>query len=234
MFAIVTDSASNIEPEFKAKENIFIVPTVVIFGKSEFRDSDISRNDFLERIRTGEIAKTSQPSPADVEKVYNEALNSAESREVLGVHLSSKLSGTFSTVYAVANNIENADIQLFDTHNLSLGAGYFVYLAVYLREKGYSLSDAKQILDKARDQIHLEIYIQGVPYLHRSGRINLGQYWLLRLLKLKPLLNIKDGLLVQKGLVFGQTGGAKKLISRILKQNKGDNPFLMIGHATNP
>lgn len=233
-FSIVTDSASDIEPAFGAKENIFIIPTVVIFGKSEFRDSDISKEDFLERIRAGEIAKTSQPSPADAEEIYLHALDSSENREVLGIHLSSKLSGTFSTVFGVTNNLEHANIELFDTRNVSLGAGYFVYFAAYLREKGYSLIETKEILEKARDQIHIEIYIQGVPYLHRSGRINLGQYWLLRLLKLKPLLNVRDGLLVQKGLVFGQSGGARKLVSRILKKNMGDNPFLLIGHATNP
>lgn len=233
-FAIVTDSASDIEPEFRKKENIFIVPTMVIFGKKEFRDSDISKIDFLDRIRAGDIATTSQPSPADADQIYKEALNSSENREILGVHLSSKLSGTISTVYGVTNNIENAKIELFDTYNLSLGAGYFVYLAAYLRENGYSLAKSKEILETARDKVHVEVYIQGVPYLHRSGRINLGQYWLLRLLKLKPILNVIDGLLVQKGLVFGQSAGAKKLISRILKDDKGENPFILIGHVTNP
>ncbi|MCE7735683.1 MAG: DegV family protein, partial [Candidatus Heimdallarchaeota archaeon] len=216
------------------EENIFIVPTVVIFGKNEFRDSDISKKDFLDRIKAGEIATTSQPSPADTDKIYKEALDSSESREVLGVHLSSKLSGTISTVYGVTNNIENANVELFDTFNLSLGAGYFVYLAAYLRGNGYSLVEAKEILDMAKDQVHVEVFIQGVPYLHRSGRINLGQYWLLRLLRLKPILNVIDGLLVQKGLVFGQSAGAKKIISRILQDDKGDSPFVLIGHATNP
>jgi DegV family protein with EDD domain len=233
-FAIVTDSASDIEPQFREKENIFVVPTVVIFGKKEYRDSDISKQDFLDRIRSGEIAKTSQPSPADADEIYNLALDTNENREVLGIHLTSKLSGTFSTVYGVTNNIEDANIELFDTLNVSLGAGYFVYVAAYLREKGYSLSETVKILERARDEIDIEIYIQGVPYLHRSGRINLGQYWLLRLLRLKPLLNVVDGLLVQKGLVFGQSAGSKKLISRILKNDKGKNPFILIGHATSP
>ena len=132
------------------------------------------------------------------------------------------------------NNLENGTIKLFDSLSISIGSGYFVYLAAFLRNKGYSLDETMKILLRARNQVHVEIYIQGVPYLHRSGRINLGQYSLLRLLRLKPILNIIDGLLVQKGLVFGQSGGSKKLISRILKKEMGVNPFIMIGHATNP
>ncbi|MHA2099198.1 MAG: DegV family protein [Candidatus Kariarchaeaceae archaeon] len=233
-FAIVTDSASDIEPEFREKENIHVVPTIVIFDKKEYRDTDISREEFLNRIKSGEIATTSQPSPADIDEKYKEALDSTSSKEILGIHITSKLSGTFSTVYSVVNNFEIGTIKLFDSLNISLGSGYFVYLAVYLRDKGYSLNDTLTILEKARDQVHLEIYIQGVPYLHRSGRINLGQYSLLRLLRLKPILNVIDGLLVRKGLVFGQSGGSKKLISRILNNDKGRNPFILIGHATNP
>ncbi len=233
-FAIVTDSASDIEPEFRKNENIFIVPTIILFGKEEFRETDISREVFLDRIKSGDIATTSQPSPADVDEKYREALNTTETNEILGIHITSKLSGTFSTVYSVVNNMENGTIKLFDSMNISLGSGYFVYLAAFLREKSYSLGETLKILEKAKDLIHLEIYIQGVPYLHRSGRINLGQYSLMRLLKLKPILNVIDGLLVKKGLVFGQSSGSKKIISRILKQNKGKNPFILIGHATNP
>ncbi|OLS28910.1 MAG: DegV domain-containing protein [Candidatus Heimdallarchaeota archaeon LC_2] len=233
-FAIITDSASDIEPEFERKENIFIVPTIIIFDKEEFRDTEINRNEFLNRIKSGDIATTSQPSPADIDDKYREALKISESKEILGIHLTSRLSGTFSTVYSVVNNLETGTIKLFDSLSISIGSGYFVYLAAFLRNKGYSLDETLNILVKARNQIHVEIYIQGVPYLHRSGRISLGQYSLLRLLRLKPILNIVDGLLVQKGLVFGQSGGSKKLISRILKIDKGMNPFIMIGHATNP
>lgn len=233
-FAIVTDSASDIEPEFRNNENIFIVPTIILFGKEEFRETDISREVFLNRIKSGDIATTSQPSPADVDSIYKQALDMTVTKEILGIHITSKLSGTFSTVYSVVNNMENGIIKLFDTLNISLGSGYFVYLAAFLREKGYTLDETLKILEKAKNQIHLEVYVQGVPYLHRSGRINLGQYSLLRLFRLKPILNVINGLLVKKGLVVGQSRGSKKIISRILKNDKGKKPFILIGHATNP
>ena len=126
-FAIITDSASDIEPDFGRKENIFIVPTIVIFNKEEFRDSEINREDFLNRIRSGDIATTSQPSPADIDEKYKEALKTSENNEILGIHLTSKLSGTFSTVYTVVNNMGNGTIKLFDSLSISIGSGYFVY-----------------------------------------------------------------------------------------------------------
>lgn len=85
-FAIITDSASDIEPEFEIKENIFIVPTIIIFDKEEFRDTEINRNEFLNRIKSGDIATTSQPSPADIDDKYREALKTSEGQEILGIH----------------------------------------------------------------------------------------------------------------------------------------------------
>ncbi len=96
-FAIVTDSAADLDSKFILKENIRIVPTLLIFGKVAYYDGELSQNEVLDRIMSGEYATTSQSSPADFEKIYSQAVNDYRSKEILAIHISSKLSG-FVTV----------------------------------------------------------------------------------------------------------------------------------------
>jgi len=237
VFSIVTDSASDIEPDFRESENIGVVPTVIIFGEDEvFRDTDITQKEFLDRLNAGQIAKTSQPSLEDFDKEYKAAGDRSEEKEVLAIHLSSKLSGTFNSANITKNQLEDYNIEIFDTENVSVGAGYFIYLAVFLRKNGKSMKETIEILEKAKDSVHIEVYIERIDHLKRSGRINTGQFSLLRILGLKPILNCVDGLLVKKGLVRGKKGALKKVGKRIraLEHKFGSKPVLIIGHANTP
>lgn len=233
-FTIITDSASDIEPEFQESEDIRVVPTKFIFGSEEYRDTEMAREDFLNRLVSGEIATTSQPSPADFETVYLQALKDNPSKEILSIHISSKLSGTYQTGYGVISNLEEGRCEIFDTMNVTLGSGYFVYLAAYLRSKKYNLDQVLEILTKARDKVNLQIFIEGTDYLHRSGRINLTKYLILKNFRLRPLISCKDGKLVTSGLAFGKKGALKKIVKKIKSYDAGPSPVLIYGHATTP
>ncbi|MCH8907321.1 MAG: DegV family protein [Candidatus Heimdallarchaeota archaeon] len=98
-FSIVTDRASDIEPEFQQDEKIYIVPTVILFEKTNevFRDTEITKSEFLAKLNNGEVAKTGQPSLEDFDTIYRKAAHASEQNQVLAIHVSSKLSGTFNS-----------------------------------------------------------------------------------------------------------------------------------------
>ncbi|MHA2251608.1 MAG: DegV family protein [Candidatus Kariarchaeaceae archaeon] len=233
-FEIVTDSAADVDPNFIAQEGIFVVPTFIIFDKITYYDHKISQQEVITRMKNGEYATTSQSAPSDFEDVYSTAIKTSQNKQILGIHISSKLSGLFNGAFAVTNSLEGASIRLVDSLSVSVGTGYLVYLAAYLRKKQYSLERTAKILERARELIHIEVLIDDIKYLHRSGRINLKQYSLLRLFNLKPILNIKNGLIVQNGIAIGKKTGMRKITRRIRKQLKFENPLLILGHANTP
>ncbi len=221
-FKIIVDSACGISEEYASKHSISIVPTYFRFGDTSYKEFDMSHDEFIKRLKQGEFATTSLPSPQDFVDLYE--LYKGE--QILSMHLTSKLSGTFNAARTIALDYEN--ITLFDTLSISIGAAYMVHLAVFLRDLGYSIDSVVKKLEKARDLIHIEILIQDINYLKRGGRINLGQYALLGLFNLKPLLNLIDGILIVKGIGFSHNGSLKKIARRIRKKINNKHFFVVV------
>ncbi|MCY3412295.1 MAG: DegV family protein [Candidatus Heimdallarchaeota archaeon] len=228
-FKIVTDSACDVSEAYAQEHGITIIPTYVTFGKESFRDDQIAYKNFLDRLQSGEFAKTSQPTPADFDSVYN-ALTKDGSK-VLSIHITSKLSGVYSNAVMMAK--EHKGVYVFDSLNLTIGAGYLVYLARYLRDSGMSIERVITKLEQARGLSQLEILINNVQYLKRGGRINLSQYAILSLLQLKPILNMSDGYLVKTGIGVSHMGGLRKIIRRVKSNIKEEKKYILaFGYST--
>jgi DegV family protein with EDD domain len=235
VFSIVTDSASDILPETRENYTVYVVPTMVMFGREEFDDDKLSKTEFLSRIAQGKIPTTSQPSPENYLKFYQMAMEESETNEVLGIHISSKLSGTFNGAVSTRNMIEEGTIRLVDSLSVSVGSGYLVYLATQLREQGYSLEETAQKLESVREDIYLQVVIENVQHLRRSGRINLTIFALLSLFGLKPIIYLEDGKLVRNGISFGKTRGIKKAAKFVRNNiNPKDRPVVVYGYADTP
>lgn len=225
-FQIICDSACDIDENFGIENNVTVIPTAILFGKESYMEGEINYDDFLNRLKSGDFAKTSLPAPIDFEKAYK----MMNGEKTLSLHITSKLSGTYNGARIIASGFEN--ITVYDTLSLSIGAGYFIYLAVFLREKGYSLEKVIEKLDIARDMLYLEILIEDINYLKRGGRINLGQYSILGLFNLKPILNMIDGILIVKGVGISHKGALKKIAARTRKRIDEDYMFFFIGYSS--
>jgi DegV family protein with EDD domain len=216
LFGIVTDTATDVDRQFLIDNNIVSVSTHVIFGDEDLRDDEIGRETFLQRLKDGEIATTSQPAPQDFIDTYQRKLTDHQDIPILGIHISSKLSGTFSVGLTSIRELEEHErIHLFDTENVSFGAGYFVYLAVFCRDKGFDVDKTIQILEMAKSKVQVEVLVKDIEYLKRSGRINIGVFSILKLFNLKPLIKVVDGKLERSGVSFGVKNGIKKMVIKI-------------------
>lgn len=191
--SLVTDSACDLPDEVLRAHGIHVVPMALVFGDQVYRDRiDITAATFVERLRKGERATTSQPPPAAFLEAYRKAAEDGET--VIAIMVASKLSGTFASAEAAAKRMNGASIRLFDSRGASLTQGMLTLRAAELAEAGRTPDQIIEALNAIRDRSGIIFTVDVFDNLLASGRVGRGQVMIAGLLDIKPILEIrKDG-----------------------------------------
>lgn len=230
---IVTDSGADLPLELVKALNITVVPVYIYFGDKPYRDGiDISADELYTRLVEGPVhPTTTQPMPVDFVNVYNEMAR--EFDQIVSIHLSSKVSGTVNSALQARDMVnEKARIEIIDSQGVSMGLGLVTLAAARLARDGASLD---QVVAKAKiavEKTRLFGMLDTLKYLLAGGRITKAKAALGGILKVKPLLTMKNGELVQFGMKRNYQKGMEKLCNLI----KGfDNiEEMAIVHSTVP
>jgi DegV family protein with EDD domain len=115
--------------------------------------------------------------------------------DVLGVFISSKLSGTFQSAVQGREQLGNGQdkVDLVDSNTTAMAMGFMVLAAAKAAVEGASLADCKALAEKARDHVGVYLTVDTLEFLHRGGRIGGATRFLGTALNLKPILAIEDG-----------------------------------------
>lgn len=189
---IVTDSASDIPLSERERLGIVVVPLSVQFGDKVYVDGEtLDTTGFYRMLSAGNhMPRTSQPAVGRFEQVYQDARDAGD--EVLSIHISSVLSGTFGTAGLAARHVEGLRCRLVDSHTVSMGEGYLVQQAARLVGEGMLVEQVAQRIEALRSTIHIYIMLDNLTYLQRGGRIGRAQSLLGTLLSVKPIVTITD------------------------------------------
>ena len=191
-FKVVADSTSDLPADIIEELGIHIVPATVQFGTESLRDGvDITRAEFYQRLETDDRhPTTAQPSVGAVLDVYREV----GADQILSVHISSKLSGTYSSATQAAKELgEGTRIEVYDSLNASLGTGLLVRGVAKMARDGGSLEDAVAWLDARRDLVETRASVETLKYLIRGGRASRLQGFFGSLLDIRPIVQLIDG-----------------------------------------
>lgn len=191
--AIITDSTAYLPKDWIDKYGIKVAPSVVIWDGEELRDwYDITAQEFFSRLaKSNTMPTTSQPTPAYFKSLYEELLENGH--DILGVHISHKLSGTFSSAEQARAMLPNANIENVDTLSASMGEGWPLLMAVKAAREGKSLTECRDIVVEASKHTGILLTVETLEFLHRGGRIGGAQRLLGTALNFKPLLEVLDG-----------------------------------------
>ena len=191
---IVTDSTADLPPELAQELDITVVPLQVIFGDQAYRDGvDMTSEEFFRRLpHAAELPRTSQPSPGDFQQVYRQLAQQTD--RVLSIHLSSGLSGTVETARQAARTMsDRVKIEVIDSGTISMVMGFAVIAAARAARAGGTLDACAQAAHSVLRRQRLAVAVDTLEYLRRGGRIGRAQAFLGGLLRLKPILTIRDG-----------------------------------------
>lgn len=230
--AIVTDSTAYLPQEWIDKFDIKIAGSIVIFGDEQLRDYyDISAQDFFKRLAVSEIMPTTaQPTPQDFKEIYEPLL--AAGYDILGIHISHKLSGTFASAESARAMFPDANIENIDSLSASLGEGWPLYLAAQAAQAGKSLAECKAIVEEACQHTYTCFAVETLEFLHRGGRIGGASRFFGTALNLKPLLEIKDGRIDALEKIRTRKKSLKRLAEVVVVKAGNKNPiYLGVLHA---
>jgi len=192
--AIVTDSVADLPPQIADEFGITVVPLVVRFGTDLYRDGlDLSPDQFYDRLRTSKaLPATSVPPPAAFADAYDKLAE--KTNEIVVVGLTSKLSATYQVaLQAVGLMKKKCRVEVLDSQWAIMAQGFIAIAAAKAAQAGTSLDE---VLDVARHTMHrvdMCAAFDTLEYLERGGRIGKAQAFLGSLLKVNPIIGMKDG-----------------------------------------
>jgi fatty acid kinase fatty acid binding subunit len=192
---IVTDCAADLPPEEREKLGIVEAPLYIQFPEGEVCSADLTPDEFYNRLEAmrPEIPTTAQPSSGMFADLYQKL--SGTSKNILSVHISSGLSGTFNSARLGAEQVKNAFVNVLDTMTLSGGERFQVLAAAMAAKAGWSMEAIKERLFAIREQTEVIYTLETLEYLARGGRIGRVQALMGAALKIKPIIRVdrRDG-----------------------------------------
>jgi DegV family protein with EDD domain len=195
--AIVCDTTSYLPPELIAEHGVRVVSLYVTIEGEQRPESAIDDyGAFYERLRlSGAGATTSQPSIGDFVSVYEPLLE--QGREIVSIHLSAGISGTYEAASQARDQLAEADrggelIHVVDSRTASGGMGLLVLAGAAAAERGAGGEEVLSRVQEAREGLKMWFAIDTLEYLRRGGRIGLARAWLGSALKIKPILTLEE------------------------------------------
>ncbi len=192
--AIVTDTTASLSPEWVAAHDVPLVPQVILFGEKSFLEGrELSFDAFLERlVRAESLPRTAAPPPGEFLRVYDHLVGRFET--ILSIHPASEVSGTVrSAQMAVDAAYSGEDIRIIDTRTIGGALGALVRVAVRLAEEGWDGDGIEERLRAMIPQSRTYFAVKTLEYLERGGRIGRASALLGSVLRIRPLLEFRDG-----------------------------------------
>ena len=191
---VVTDSVSDIPANIVEELDITVVPAYVRFGNTDYKDGvELTTDQFFDRLLNGpDYPATSQPSVGDFSGAYADVADGADG--IVSVHVSSKLSGTINSAQQGAGMADvNCPIEIVDTLQASMGAGLVTITAAKAAQSGGSLEEVTAAARDAVNRSQCVCLLDTLEYLIKGGRVGKAQGMIGSLLKIKPLIIVRDG-----------------------------------------
>ena len=213
---IVTDSTSYISDEYIKKYDINIVSLNVIINGVSSREVDIENEVFYEEIKNSkEIPKSSQPIPEEMLNTFREIVEDGDS--IVGIFLSSKMSGTYSNANMIKDMIledyPDADIHILDSKTNCMQMGFAVIEAARTASEGKSINEVINAANHVINNSRFLFTPETLEYLKKGGRIGGAAALFGNVLQIKPILTVVNG----ETSVFKKVRTRKKAIEEIVK-----------------
>lgn len=231
MVRIVTDSTADLTEEQQQAAGITVVPLNVHFGDQVFRDHvDLTADEFFRRLKaSAQLPRTSQPSIGVFEAAYRTLRENGD--DIVSVHLSSKVSGTYNSALMAAKGIDDQAIEVVDSLSTSMALGFMALEGARLARAGKDRAAIAERLRALVPKARVICVVDTLTYLERGGRIGKARALLGSLLNVKPILQLKDGEVVPVGRARGRPQALNKLVELLERDGHVSQLAIMHGAA---
>ncbi len=197
---VVTDSACDLSDELADRYGIDVVPLTIRFGDEELLDRrDLSPAEFWRRCRaSASLPETAAPPPGAFTNAYERAATQGADG-VLCLTLSAGVSATYQAALAGAGPLEGrVPVTVVDTRSLTMGQGLICIAAAELAATGAPLDAVGALAADLVGRTHMLGVVDTLDHLQRGGRIGGAAALLGSLLSIKPVVEMRDGVVEQE------------------------------------
>jgi DegV family protein with EDD domain len=224
--AIITDSTAYIPNELITQYAISVTPQILIWGDETFLDGvDIQPNEFYQKLKTSKVMPTtSQVAIVTMKSTFEQILE--QGKDVLGIFISAKLSGTMQSADQAKLMLPKAadKINIIDSNTTAMAMGFQVLAAARAAKDGASLKECTQIAEKARKHTGVYFVVDTLEFLRRGGRIGGAQAMLGSALNIKPILELRDGRIESIEKVRTKKKAINRMVELVVDRTAGRNP----------
>ena len=235
MLKIVTDGSVDMPECWEQEYDISIVPIPIQFGERTFLQGiDLKSADFYKMVReTGVIPKTSLPSVGQLVQFYRRIAEPGDT--ILSIHVSSKMSGTFSAAVSAARELAGRyKVIPFDSWSGSAALGFMCRDARLLERAGSSLQEIQDRLDYVRRNVRIVLALDNLEFARKSGRVGAMKAAWASMLNLKPIVVLREGILNMGDRARTRSRSIDRVLD-MLRQNVGEQLVnVAVVHSCDP
>jgi DegV family protein with EDD domain len=190
--AIVTDSTANLPQTTVDYYDITVVPVqVIVSGRGFDEGVSISAQQVADEMRSAVPVTTSRPAPARFLEVY-QSLAERGFTEIVSIHLSAELSGTYDAAVIAAEQ-SPIGVTVLDSRTISMGLGYAVIAGARSAKRGRTVQEVAAEVKSTATRTRVLFYVDSLEYLRRGGRIGSAERIIGQALAVKPILHVAKG-----------------------------------------
>jgi DegV family protein with EDD domain len=218
--AVVTDSCCSLPENLMAELDIHTVAYYIHRGREVLRDLvTVKRDEFLAWLPTAtSLPKTACPGPGDYLEMYSGLIERGV-REIISIHMTSCGSGAYQSASLaksmLAESAPEINLEVVDTKNVSLCQGWIALEAARAALNGASLETISRQVAAMIPVTRMIQTADTLKYLYMGGRIGLAKRLVGGLLNIKPLIGMKDGLIVALGQAHSRASAYQQMADMV-------------------
>ena len=233
MVKILTDSTNDLSKEVLDKQNIKVIPLSVNFSDASYLDGvEITTEELYKRVEEkGELPKTAAIPIATFIEVFQKYIDQGD--EIIFSGISKQMSRTYENAILAAKEVDENKIFIVDSMNLSTGIGLLLLKACKYRDQGDTAKEIAEKLNKDNKLVLSQFAIETMDYLHKGGRCSSVAKLFGTLLKIKPIIAVRDGKMhVQKKPIGKMKIALDAMIKQIVEdKERVDTDHIIITHS---
>ena len=229
---VVTDSACDLPDDLIERNGIGMVPLTIRFGNEELIDrKELSTDEFWRRLADSDVLpETSAPSAGAFEGAFRRMVEDGATG-IICINLSSKLSATMQSAQVAAQALQaDCPVVVIDSLMVSMGLGSLCLTAAQRAADGDSLDSIVANVTDRRNRSKLYGALDTLEFLKKGGRVGNARALLGTMLAIKPVLEVRDGVVEEAGKVRTRSKALRLLVDRV-KEGPFENLSVLHGNA---
>jgi DegV family protein with EDD domain len=232
LIKIVTDSTADIPDHLVAELEIDVIHDYINFGTQSLRDKlEITRKEFYSRLAVeSETPTTASPGVGEFEELYRKV--GAPEVAVISLHPPARFSALFNTAALAARSFPEGCVTVIDTGQLSMGLGWMVIAAAKAAKTNQSVESIVEMVSEMMPRTGIFAALDTFEFLRRSGRVSWAHSVVGTLLRIKPMIELREGQILPRDRVRTSRQALARLVG--LTEALGPLESLAVLHSNWP